>query len=212
MSNVITYDIWIFSIIWLCTLYGQFLPKLVCLRRTILPAAFYNHCLPFECPFECPYHALTICHNYIWRMRSQNYMLLLSQRSIKLKSRIWTFSPPRTRVAWLMNDSECFAILLNIHCKLRLLDLSQGRSMGKRLSWILDATIWVAISHFPFHLLFSRGLDVNKRTVTTNFYSLKWGITFSHLMTHFLSFLIIIFLKNNVCVLNLFRYSSLVRN
>ena len=40
----------------LCT--HNFVPKLVCLCITILPAAFYNHCLPFE----CTYHALTICH------------------------------------------------------------------------------------------------------------------------------------------------------
>ena len=57
MSNVvITYDIWIYTIV--CHRADNFLPQLVCLRRTILPAAYYNHCLPFE----CTYHALTICH------------------------------------------------------------------------------------------------------------------------------------------------------
>ena len=56
MSNVITYDIWIFTIVCLCM--DNFLPNLVCLCRTILPAAFYHHCLPFE----CMYHALTNCH------------------------------------------------------------------------------------------------------------------------------------------------------
>ena len=30
----------------LCT--DNFLPQLVCLRITILPAPFYNHCLPYE--------------------------------------------------------------------------------------------------------------------------------------------------------------------
>ena len=72
MSDVITYDIWIFTFVCLCT--DNFLPQLVCLRRTILPAAFYNHCLPFE----CTYHSLlryVIC-NYIWRMGSQNYELI----------------------------------------------------------------------------------------------------------------------------------------
>ena len=36
----------------------NFLPQLVFLCRSILVAASYNHCLPFE----CTYHALTICH------------------------------------------------------------------------------------------------------------------------------------------------------
>ena len=56
MSNVITYDIWIFTFVCICT--DNFLPNLVCLRITILPAAFYSHCLPFE----FTYHALTMCH------------------------------------------------------------------------------------------------------------------------------------------------------
>ena len=45
-----------FTFVCLCT--DIFLPNLVCLPITILPAAFYHHCLPFQ----CTYHALMICH------------------------------------------------------------------------------------------------------------------------------------------------------
>ena len=58
MSNVITYDLLVFTFVCLCM--DNFLPQLVCLPITILPAAFYRHCLPFQ----CTYHALTICHMY----------------------------------------------------------------------------------------------------------------------------------------------------
>ena len=60
MSNVITYDIWVFTFVCLCT--DNFVPKLVCLLGILLPAAFYNHSLPFE----CTYHALTMCHMYLY--------------------------------------------------------------------------------------------------------------------------------------------------
>ena len=58
MSNVNTYDIWIFTFICLCT--DNFLSKPVCLQYVnyvYYLQLFYNHCLPFE----CTYHALTIC-------------------------------------------------------------------------------------------------------------------------------------------------------
>ena len=53
---------------------GQFPTTTGLLIMSILPAAFYNHCLPRE----CTYNACTICHviNYIWHMGSQNYELL----------------------------------------------------------------------------------------------------------------------------------------
>ena len=65
MSNIITYDILIFTFVSLCM--DNFLSQLVCLLITILPAAFYIHCLPFE----CTYHALTICQMSfdIWEVR-----------------------------------------------------------------------------------------------------------------------------------------------
>ena len=56
MSNVVIYDIWILTFVCLCT--NNFLLQLVCLLRTILPAALYKYCLPFE----CTYHTLMICH------------------------------------------------------------------------------------------------------------------------------------------------------
>ena len=57
-----------FTLVCLCM--DNFLPQLVCLRRTILPETFYNHCLPFE----CTYHALTICHIFdIWEVRIMSY-------------------------------------------------------------------------------------------------------------------------------------------
>ena len=38
--------------------YGQFPITSGLLMKTLLPAAFYNHCLPFE----CKYYAFFICH------------------------------------------------------------------------------------------------------------------------------------------------------
>ena len=70
---VITYDIWIFTFVCLCK--DNFLPQLVCLRKTILPAAFYYHCLPFECTYIILLRYV-IC-NYIWHMESQNHELYI---------------------------------------------------------------------------------------------------------------------------------------
>ena len=83
----------------LCT--NNFLPQLVCLGRTILPAAFYNHCLPFE----CTYHALTICHVItfdIWEGRitssflSKGAFVALSAPTGKEKETIFIFCPSST--------------------------------------------------------------------------------------------------------------------
>ena len=72
MSNVITYDLWILTFVCLCK--DNFLPQLVCLLRSILPAAFYNNCLPFACTFR----AFTICHMSfdIWEVRIMSYWII----------------------------------------------------------------------------------------------------------------------------------------
>ena len=85
MSNVIMYDIWIFTFICLCT--DNFLPQRACLYRTILPAAFYNHCLLFE----CTYHALMVCHMKLHIAHgSLDYELLPSATHID-KTRVVSF-------------------------------------------------------------------------------------------------------------------------
>ena len=87
MSNVITYDIWIFTFVCLCT--DNFVPQLVCLRISILPAAFYNHCLPFECTYY-------ILHSY-----DTSYVITFEILEVRIMS------------YWVLSRAKCF--LLTIH-------------------------------------------------------------------------------------------------
>ena len=63
MSNVITYDIWIF--IFVCLWTDNFLPQLVCLHRTILPALLTI--IAYHLKAHIMLLRFVIC-NYIWHM------------------------------------------------------------------------------------------------------------------------------------------------